>query len=80
MRQRDLSGRRGGLRILEAGAAAGRQSQAPRAERDRARRHDDQLLARAVPRGEIGDLFVSGPSSALMYWGNREKSRATFQG
>ena len=31
-------------------------------------------------RGEIGDLFVSGPSSALMYWGNREKSRATFQG
>jgi benzoate-CoA ligase len=30
--------------------------------------------------GEIGDLFVSGPSSALMYWGQREKSRATFQG
>jgi benzoate-CoA ligase len=31
-------------------------------------------------RGEIGDLYVSGPSSALMYWGQREKSRATFQG
>ena len=30
--------------------------------------------------GEIGDLYVSGPSSALMYWGLREKSRATFQG
>ncbi|HEY2928791.1 benzoate-CoA ligase family protein [Piscinibacter sp.] len=30
--------------------------------------------------GEIGDLYVSGPSAALMYWGNREKSRATFQG
>ena len=33
-----------------------------------------------VPRGEIGELFVSGPSAALMYWGNRAKSRATFQG
>ncbi len=31
-------------------------------------------------QGEIGDLYVSGPTSALMYWGNREKSRATFQG
>ena len=30
--------------------------------------------------GEIGDLFVAGPSSALMYWGQRDKSRATFQG
>jgi benzoate-CoA ligase len=30
--------------------------------------------------GEIGDLFVSGPSAALMYWGNRDKSRSTFQG
>ena len=30
--------------------------------------------------GEIGDLYVSGPSSALMYWGQRDKSRATFQG
>ena len=35
--------------------------------------------ADAAP-GEIGDLFVSGPSAALMYWAQREKSRATFQG
>ncbi len=30
--------------------------------------------------GEIGDLYVSGPSSAAMYWAQREKTRATFQG
>jgi benzoate-CoA ligase len=30
--------------------------------------------------GEIGDLYVSGPSAAVMYWSQREKSRATFQG
>jgi benzoate-CoA ligase len=29
---------------------------------------------------EVGDLYIKGPSSALMYWGNREKSRETFQG
>ena len=34
----------------------------------------------AVPDGEPGDLYVQGPSAALMYWGNREKSRDTFQG
>ena len=33
-----------------------------------------------VPDGEPGDLYILGPSSALMYWGNREKSRETFQG
>jgi benzoate-CoA ligase len=33
-----------------------------------------------VPDGEPGDLYTKGPSSALMYWGNREKSRETFQG
>jgi benzoate-CoA ligase len=33
-----------------------------------------------VKPGEIGDLFVSGPSSALFYWNNRERSRATFEG
>ena len=33
-----------------------------------------------VADGEIGDLYVRGPSSALMYWNNREKSRDTFQG
>jgi benzoate-CoA ligase len=33
-----------------------------------------------VPDGETGDLYIQGPSAALMYWGNREKSRETFQG
>ena len=28
----------------------------------------------------VGDLYIQGPSSALMYWGNRSKSRETFQG
>ena len=35
---------------------------------------------RAVPAGEMGDLYIRGPSAALMYWNNREKSRDTFQG
>ena len=34
----------------------------------------------AVADGETGDLYIKGPSAALMYWGNREKSRETFQG
>ena len=29
---------------------------------------------------EVGDLFIDGPSSALMYWADRNRSRATFQG
>ncbi len=33
-----------------------------------------------VPDGETGDLYIQGPSAAIMYWGNREKSRETFQG
>lgn len=33
-----------------------------------------------VPDGEIGDLYIKGPSAALMYWNNRTKSRDTFQG
>ena len=33
-----------------------------------------------VAEGEIGDLYIRGPSAALMYWGNRAKSRETFQG
>ncbi len=28
----------------------------------------------------IGDLYVKGPSAALMYWASREKSCATFIG
>jgi benzoate-CoA ligase len=34
----------------------------------------------AVPDGEPGDLYIHGPSSAMMYWGNRAKTRETFQG
>ena len=34
----------------------------------------------AVADGEIGDLYIQGPSAALLYWGNRDKSRETFQG
>jgi benzoate-CoA ligase len=30
--------------------------------------------------GEIGDLYIRGPSAALLYWNNREKTRATFLG
>ena len=40
------------------------------------RDHDGAL----VPDGELGDLYIKGPSAALMYWGNREKSRDTFRG
>ncbi|HET9644437.1 MAG TPA: benzoate-CoA ligase family protein [Burkholderiaceae bacterium] len=40
--------------------------------------HDED--GRPVPDGEPGDLYVSGPSSALMYWCSREKSRETFLG
>ena len=33
-----------------------------------------------VADGETGDLYIQGPSAALIYWGNRAKSRETFQG
>jgi len=45
--------------------------------------YDVKLLGEndlAVPQGEIGDLYIKGPSTALMYWGQRDKTRATFQG
>jgi benzoate-CoA ligase len=29
---------------------------------------------------QVGDLFIEGPSAALMYWADRTRSRATFQG
>ena len=32
-----------------------------------------------VPVGEVGDLYIKGPSSAVMYWGNPEKSSETFR-
>jgi benzoate-CoA ligase len=33
-----------------------------------------------VKKGEMGELLISGPSSAIMYWNNREQSRHTFMG
>jgi benzoate-CoA ligase family protein len=33
-----------------------------------------------VKKGEMGELLVSGPTSAIMYWNNREQSRKTFLG
>jgi benzoate-CoA ligase len=35
---------------------------------------------RAVEDGEPGDLYIHGPSAALMYWGARAKTRETFEG
>ena len=35
---------------------------------------------REVERGELGELEVSGDSSAIGYWNNRERSRFTFAG
>jgi benzoate-CoA ligase len=35
---------------------------------------------RPVADGEVGDLYIKGPSAALMYWGDRARSRTTFQG
>jgi benzoate-CoA ligase len=33
-----------------------------------------------VKPGEMGELLVNGPTSAIMYWNNREQSRTTFLG
>jgi benzoate-CoA ligase len=33
-----------------------------------------------VADGEPGDLYIHGPSAAMMYWGNRAKTLDTFQG
>jgi benzoate-CoA ligase len=35
---------------------------------------------RGTPDGEPGDLYIHGPSAALMYWGARAKTRETFEG
>ena len=35
---------------------------------------------RNLPCGEVGELQVSGPTAAMAYWNNREKTRQTFQG
>ena len=34
----------------------------------------------AVPNCDSGDLYIHGPSAAMVYWGNRSKTRDTFQG
>ena len=39
---------------------------------------DDAM--RDVKPGEVGDLYIAGPTAAIGYWNSREKSRATFQG
>jgi len=33
-----------------------------------------------VPRGEIGEMLVNGPTAAACYWNNPERTRATFFG
>ena len=33
-----------------------------------------------VAPGQVGELQISGPTSAIAYWNNRQKSRDTFQG
>jgi benzoate-CoA ligase len=33
-----------------------------------------------VPPGEMGELIIRGPTSAVMYWNNRDQSRRTFMG
>jgi len=35
---------------------------------------------RPVSQGELGELKVRGPSSAVSYWNNRQKSVSTFRG
>ena len=40
---------------------------------------DDDGTVIATP-GEMGELQVCGPTSAMMYWNNRAQSRATFLG
>jgi benzoate-CoA ligase len=34
----------------------------------------------SVADGESGEMYIHGPSAAMMYWGNRAKTRDTFQG
>jgi benzoate-CoA ligase len=45
----------------------------------RAELRDDHGRVITAPN-EVGDLYVQGPSSALMYWSDRQRSRETFQG
>jgi benzoate-CoA ligase len=45
----------------------------------RVRLVDDQGNVITKP-GELGELQISGPTSAIMYWNQRERSKDTFQG
>jgi benzoate-CoA ligase len=40
---------------------------------------DDQGNVISKP-GELGELQISGPTSAIMYWNQREKTKSMFQG
>lgn len=40
----------------------------------------DEAGAVIAGADQVGDLYIRGPSAALMYWSNRDKSRDTFQG
>jgi benzoate-CoA ligase len=40
---------------------------------------DDQGDVVTKP-GELGELQISGPTAAIMYWNQREKTKTTFQG
>ncbi len=40
---------------------------------------DDQGSAVTKP-GELGELQINGPSAAIMYWNQRERTKNTFQG
>ncbi|MCX7271276.1 MAG: AMP-binding protein, partial [Burkholderiales bacterium] len=35
---------------------------------------------RECAHGELGELQINGPSAAIMYWNNREKTKQTFAG
>jgi benzoate-CoA ligase len=40
----------------------------------------DDLGNLVTKPGELGELQISGPTSAIMYWNQREKTKNTFQG
>lgn len=37
-------------------------------------------VGQPVPRGEIGELQIAGPTCAMAYWNNRDKTCQTFHG
>ena len=90
---RHAEGRRRVGQPLRGRGDAGAAPLCPRSRGDRRarRRRPDQVQGlrglegggedgRSVSDGEPGDLYIYGPSAALMYWGNRAKTRETFEG